>query len=52
VVSYIGIPFFLVLWLGYKIKHKTKVVPLEEADFSGNYQDELKAQEAADKNKK
>ena len=31
-VSYIGIPLFLALWLGYKIKHKTKVVPLEECD--------------------
>lgn len=32
-VSYIGIPIFLILWIGYKIKHKTKVVPLEECDF-------------------
>lgn len=32
-VSYIGIPLFLVLWLGYKIKHKTKVVPLKECDL-------------------
>lgn len=32
-VSYIGIPLFLVLWIGYKIKHKTKVVPLEECDL-------------------
>lgn len=32
-VSYIGIPLFLALWLGYKIKYKTKVVPLEECDL-------------------
>lgn len=32
-VSYIGIPLFLALWIGYKIKHKTKVVPLEECDL-------------------
>ncbi|HWK22538.1 MAG TPA: amino acid permease [Ureibacillus sp.] len=32
-VSYIGIPLFVVLWLGYKIKHKTKFVPLEECDI-------------------
>ncbi|MEG0157705.1 MAG: amino acid permease, partial [Anaerovoracaceae bacterium] len=41
VVSYIGIPFFLVLWIGFKIKHKTKIVKLEEADLSGSYKDEL-----------
>lgn len=32
-VAYIGVPFFLVLWIGYKIKHKTKVVPLKECRF-------------------
>ncbi|QCR30833.1 amino acid permease [Lysinibacillus sp. SGAir0095] len=32
-VSYIGIPLFIALWLGYKIKHKTKIVPLEECDI-------------------
>ena len=31
-VSYIGIPLFIALWLGYKIKHKTKIVPLDECD--------------------
>ena len=34
VVSYIGLPLFLALWIGYKIKHKTKVVPLTECDLS------------------
>ncbi|MFJ8237917.1 amino acid permease [Ureibacillus sp. NPDC094379] len=33
-VSYIGIPLFLILWFGYKIKHKTKVVPLKECDLN------------------
>lgn len=32
-VSYIGLPIFLVLWLGYKLIHKTKVVPLKECSF-------------------
>ncbi|OGT30287.1 MAG: gamma-aminobutyrate permease [Gammaproteobacteria bacterium RIFCSPHIGHO2_12_FULL_35_23] len=32
-VSYIGIPLFLALWLGYKFIHKTKVVKLEDCDF-------------------
>lgn len=31
-VSYIGIPLFIALWLGYKMKYKTKIVPLEECD--------------------
>ncbi len=32
-VSYIGLPLFVALWLGYKIKHKTKIVPLDQCDF-------------------
>lgn len=32
--SYIGIPFFLILWLGYKYTKKTKVIPLMEVDLS------------------
>ncbi|MFF2588239.1 amino acid permease [Peribacillus butanolivorans] len=32
-VSYIGLIFFFVLWFGYKIKYKTKIVPLDECDF-------------------
>lgn len=31
-ISYIGLPIFFVLWFGYKLKHKTKVVKLTEAD--------------------
>ncbi|XHU85535.1 amino acid permease [Peribacillus muralis] len=32
-VSYIGLIFFFVLWFGYKWKHKTKIIPLEECDL-------------------
>lgn len=32
-VSYIGLVFFLLIWLGYKIKHKTKMIPLEKCNF-------------------
>jgi len=32
-VSYIGIPLFLLLWFGYKIKYKTKMLPLKECDL-------------------
>lgn len=33
VATYIGIPFFLVMWLGYKLIKKTKVIPLEECQI-------------------
>lgn len=33
VVSYIGLPLFLLLWFGYKLKYKTKIVPLQNCDF-------------------
>ncbi|QQE73724.1 amino acid permease [Brevibacillus composti] len=33
-VSYIGLPLFLAVWLGYKYTKKTKVIPLKEVDFS------------------
>ncbi len=32
-VSYIGLPVFLVLWFGYKFRHKTKMVPLSQCRF-------------------
>lgn len=32
-VSYIGLPLFLIVWLIYKVKHKTKLVPLKDCDF-------------------
>ncbi|MDO7907856.1 amino acid permease [Paenibacillus sp. JX-17] len=31
--TYISIPLFLVIWLGYKFIHKTKVIPLDQCDF-------------------
>ena len=46
-VAYIGLPFFLLLYFGYKIKHKTKVIPLDKIDLSGNYMDELAKRKAA-----
>jgi lysine-specific permease len=33
VATYVGIPLFLALWLGYKWVKKTKVVPLHEVNF-------------------
>jgi len=33
IAAYLGIPLFIVLWIGYKVKHKTKVIPLSEANF-------------------
>jgi len=36
-VSYIGLPLFIIIWLGYKIVKKSKVIPLQECDF--NYKD-------------
>lgn len=36
--SYIGIPLFLVLWLGYKWTYKTKVLRLEECNLDAEDQ--------------
>jgi lysine-specific permease len=38
IAAYIGLPLFLILYIGYKIKNKTKVIPLDEVDvnFSEN----------------
>ena len=33
IAAYIGLPLFLALWSGYKVKYKTKVVDLEAVDF-------------------
>ncbi|OBY76905.1 gamma-aminobutyrate permease [Paenibacillus sp. KS1] len=32
-MTYIGLPLFLIIWFGYKFKHRTKVIPLEECKF-------------------
>jgi lysine-specific permease len=34
IANYIAIPFFIIMYIGYKIVKKTKVVPLLEVDFS------------------
>lgn len=33
IVSYIGLPIFIILWLGYKWKKKTKMIKLTECKF-------------------
>ncbi|KAF8077993.1 dicarbixylic amino acid permease [Lyophyllum atratum] len=33
VTSYIGIPVFFVLWLGYKLIYRTRLIPLKEVDL-------------------
>ncbi|MEJ8548108.1 amino acid permease [Brevibacillus borstelensis] len=33
-VSYIGLPLFILVWLSYKYARKTKVVPLHKVDFT------------------
>ncbi|MCG7380273.1 amino acid permease [Paenibacillus sp. ACRSA] len=35
-VAYLSVPLFLILWLGYKWIKKTKVVPLQECDFTSS----------------
>lgn len=32
-MTYIGLPIFLSVWLGYKWKHRTKMIPLDECKF-------------------
>ena len=34
IASYIGIPLFFALYIYYKIKHKTKVIPLDKVDLT------------------
>ncbi|WP_126939920.1 amino acid permease [Veillonella sp. VA142] len=38
-VAYIGLPVFFAVYLWYKAKHKTKVVPLKEVDLSRDFED-------------
>ncbi|MGL5642354.1 MAG: amino acid permease, partial [Paraclostridium sp.] len=40
IASYIGIPLFFALYIGYKVKHKTKVIPLDDVDLT--YYDDSK----------
>lgn len=32
-ISYIGVPFFLIIWLGHKWINKTRIIPLKECQF-------------------
>ncbi|KAG0204562.1 hypothetical protein BGX33_008412 [Mortierella sp. NVP41] len=43
VACYIGLPFFVLVWAGYKIYYRTKLVPLLECDFSVSniYEDDM-----------
>lgn len=34
ITNYAFVPVFLGLYIGYKVKHKTKVIPLKECDFT------------------
>ncbi|KAF9578461.1 hypothetical protein BGW38_005720 [Lunasporangiospora selenospora] len=34
IACYIGLPFFVIMYVGYKFYYKTKMVPLMECDFS------------------
>jgi lysine-specific permease len=33
IAAYIGLPLFIGLWLGYKLKYRTKVIELKDVDF-------------------
>lgn len=33
-VTYMSVPLFLILYCYYKIKYKTKVIPLDEVDLT------------------
>ncbi|POA98180.1 gamma-aminobutyrate permease [Chromobacterium sinusclupearum] len=34
IATYLGIPLFLALWWGYRSKHRTRLVPLEEIELA------------------
>lgn len=36
VSAYIGIPLFFILWIGYKVKNKTKLIKLEDVDLDSD----------------
>ena len=33
-ITYVGVPLLIILWLYYKIRYKTHVIPLQEVDLS------------------
>ncbi|EHJ01578.1 amino acid permease-associated region [Clostridium sp. DL-VIII] len=41
IASYIGIPLFIILYVWYKVKYKTKVIPLDEVDLN-YYENDIK----------
>ncbi len=41
VAAYLGIPLFLCLWFGYKLKNKTKFVKPEDVEFEFDYEKKL-----------
>lgn len=41
VISYISLPLFVVLWLSYKLIHKTKIVDLKYASFKSEHDEEI-----------
>lgn len=34
IISYVGLPIFFILYIGYKVSKKTKVIPLKEVDLT------------------
>ncbi len=39
-VTYMSVPLVLVLYFWYKIKHHTKIIPLDEVDVSPSHKDQ------------
>ena len=37
--AYIGIPLFLAIWGGYRLKHKSRLIPYEEMQFNDSLKD-------------
>ncbi|OWY40193.1 gamma-aminobutyrate permease [Xenophilus sp. AP218F] len=48
IATYLGIPLFIAFWLGYKLKHKTRLVPLAEVDLA-EFHAKAREQRLADK---
>lgn len=52
--SYVGIPVFLILWAGYKIVYRTRVIPPRDVDLVSGIRaiDEEEARFVADEKAK
>lgn len=37
VIPYVGLLLFLIVWLVYKVEHKSKLIPLKDCDFENKY---------------